>query len=225
MPIATGGIQRVSVVFQRLSGLPHDEVVNNWYFDTAAHDVVSAAVIEAGLVAFYTALAGKLTNNILSSYNFNWYNITTLPSGPPWRVTPATIGGTMGSNPNPDQIAIVLSFHADLTGVPEFSGTGPGSRPAQSRRGRIYIGPTDQTTLFVDTTHRRTVIQPTTVTAITAAASAFQLVCKDGGSVSHWVVYSKALHTIHPVVGGFVDNEWDTQRRRGEPATTRTTWT
>jgi len=39
-----------------------------------------------------------------------------------------------------------------------------------------------------------------------------------------WVVYSRKLNQSFPVVGGWVDNALDTQRRRGVTATTRTNW-
>lgn len=39
-----------------------------------------------------------------------------------------------------------------------------------------------------------------------------------------WVIWSEKLEQSFAVAGGWVDNAWDTQRRRGMPATTRTLW-
>jgi hypothetical protein len=40
-----------------------------------------------------------------------------------------------------------------------------------------------------------------------------------------WVVYSPTDDAYHEVANGWVDNAWDTQRRRGYKPTSRTTFT
>jgi hypothetical protein len=36
-----------------------------------------------------------------------------------------------------------------------------------------------------------------------------------------WCVWSRSNHKVDPVIGGFVDNRFDTQRRRLETSTAR----
>jgi hypothetical protein len=46
-----------------------------------------------------------------------------------------------------------------------------------------------------------------------------------GGLDVDWVVYSRVDNRSSPVTDWFVDNSWDTQRRRGPRATSRITGT
>jgi len=39
-----------------------------------------------------------------------------------------------------------------------------------------------------------------------------------------WIVYSTVDQAGHEVIGGWVDNAWDIQRRRGELSTSRLTF-
>jgi hypothetical protein len=45
-----------------------------------------------------------------------------------------------------------------------------------------------------------------------------------GPTTVRWAIYSRAANQAYEVSGGFIDNEFDTQRRRQVDATARTTW-
>lgn len=94
--------------------------------------------------------------------------------------------------------------------------------PQARRRGRIYLGPFGQTVLG---TTAVTSDRPlaAAVTAIANAATA--LATATAGAVVPWVIYSPTNGSGAVVTDGWVDNAFDTQRRRGVAATSRTLWT
>lgn len=97
----------------------------------------------------------------------------------------------------------------------------PGINPG-STRGRIYLGGLGtvwgtggSTTSFpLVSTGGQNNPKNAAVTLLAALAAANWI----------WVVYSRKLATPFPVVGGFIDNAFDTQRRRGQVTTARTLW-
>lgn len=125
----------------------------------------------------------------------------------------------------PREVATVLSFHADLTGVP-VSETDPGppivvSRPQSRRRGRMYIGPVKSSAGAGDTEGILRVA-PAYRTDVTQAFNGLcdAVALTDALTVGVW---SKADADVYPVVTAYIDNAWDTQRRRGLDPTARTT--
>lgn len=113
-----------------------------------------------------------------------------------------------GAAPLPNEVALVLSFHADFeSGVP----------PAR-RRGRIYFGfwgennndPTGRPDSFV-------------VDAVKEFGQNL-LDASVAATTWKWVQHSTVDNSFNIVAGGFVDNEWDTQRRRGRRRTSRVTF-
>ena len=220
MAMGTGGIQRAVVELARISGIPHDTVMNTWHFDIPAGSSTDATTIETALRTLYSSISTKFASNLSGAMTIAWYNLTTLPAGPPWRTVVMTPIGPGTGNPLPDNDAIVISFHADLTGIPEFA---PGTRPRQSRRGRVYLGPLDSATVVTDSPNHRPRVDPALLTTLKTQLTTFLSTMTDSSGV-HWQVYSPKGHTIHPVVGGWVDNRFDSVRRRQEDATSRTLW-
>ncbi len=126
---------------------------------------------------------------------------------------PASLGGLS----MPAEVSIVLSFKADYAGLPE---RGPNkTRPRATRRNRLFLGPWTSFAFQNDVNTGKSVVkaQPTIVGAaerlMAAGAGALDIV--------QWATYSQKLHDAFRVVGGWVDNAPDTQRRRGEDATAR----
>jgi len=98
---------------------------------------------------------------------------------------------------------------------------------ARSRRGRFYVGPLDSGVVTSDS------VEAYYGRPSTAVRDAIALGAKTigehvtGGLVPSgisWVVYSRAVRTVTQILGGYVDNEFDTQRRRGMDPTERTEW-
>lgn len=118
-----------------------------------------------------------------------------------------TIGGPGGGNKLPAEVALTCSFQGDRL-----------SGESQSRRrGRIFLGPLNVTGTDM------TIPGSTMIESINMQ---FNELC-DAAAASvmwEWVVYSPTGDTTAVVKNGWVDNAWDTQRRRGPRATTRTSW-
>jgi hypothetical protein len=109
----------------------------------------------------------------------------------------------------PPEVAICLSYQAaKISGVPQAR-----------RRGRVFIGPLNTSAMGTDG-------RPATafINALVGAADAL----KDpaGAPDWDWSTWSSFDPTVSTVIdNGWVDNEFDTQRRRGRKYTTRTTFT
>lgn len=114
-----------------------------------------------------------------------------------------------GTTPLPNEVALVLSFHADAeSGV-----------PIARRRGRIYFG-------FWGEGNNDSSGRPDSF--VTNAVVAFGQDLLDASVAAttwKWVQHSTVDNSYNIVTGGFCDNEWDTQRRRGRRRTARTTFT
>lgn len=136
----------------------------------------------------------------------------------------------------PLQAAIGLSYHADLTGLPEFGATvtdiptderaidegAPAthtgvSRPKASRRGRILFGPLNEAAMESDTLRIR---KPDPAFVACATGAMADLAHNTAG----WSVWSRRNGEFHPVTGGWIADETDVVRRRRLKATTRTLW-
>lgn len=112
------------------------------------------------------------------------------------------------NDPLPHEVAVVLSFRANfLSGVPR----------ARSR-GRIYFGPLATNALDAQAFDGR----PTAgLMNALAGAGAYLMSPAIADNPWTWVVHSE-LAGDATVVAGFVDNAFDTQRRRGVRTSART---
>jgi hypothetical protein len=120
----------------------------------------------------------------------------------------------------PSELAIAVSFHSNTAGVPEH-GVG-GTRPKARRRGRVYIGPFGVDVLTDSGVGNTPEPSSLIIEILKNAATAFmtQLVA-DG---INWAVWSRVDKLLRSVTGGWVDNAWDVQRRRGEEPTSRSSF-
>ncbi len=108
----------------------------------------------------------------------------------------------------PPEIALCVSYQGT-----QVSGTSQARR-----RGRFYLP-------FFGENNAAGDGRPATamVTAIVAAADAL-LTASKASSTWKWKVYSPTSGAFIDVDNGWVDNEWDVQRRRGRIMTTRSTF-
>jgi len=214
----TIGYKNVAIL-NKLSGLPVDQVVNDWYTNTVL-DVVG---VYNALLTFYQGLYTNFSQSMGGNLTVNQYAIPNTPPapgigfGPPIGTHTGFIGapGTAGL---PAQVAAVLSFHADFTGVPEH---GPaGTRPRATRRGRVYLGELSTVVLQSETTGGKEIeFTDTFLGQLASAASTLK-----GTPSLGWSVFSKKNWALYPVVGGWVDDSPDTTRRRKVQADSRTNW-
>lgn len=94
--------------------------------------------------------------------------------------------------------------------------------PKASQRGRIFLGGIADNWVDPGTGALFPKPKPGTLTAL--GNSINDLLATPFADDWEWVVYSRKLMQTFPVVGGWIDNAFDTQRRRGNAASTRTLW-
>lgn len=219
---------RAKVTVPHGTGLPSLAVVNTWSlmsFDPASREG-AADDFTTALTTFYTTLKANLASYM--SWNEGTIEYVDLGDAKP-RVpfqTDALNLGTLSSagEDMPPEVAICLSFRG---------ATGSGLN-AKRRRGRIYVGPLQLNSA------EHYVVPTSLVDGVANAASVFM-----GATYFKWAVHSPStFHGVpygesikdYPdeipsalddsfveVVSHWVDNEFDTQRRRGVPATYRKT--
>lgn len=169
-------------------------------------------------------------SRVADSFQFLVYGTADLsgatPFGPPLDVASTSISGPAGDSDFPAEVAVCLSFHGDLTGVVE-SAVNPSPppatiRPAARRRGRSYIGPIMGDPGSVLDANDEVIVSDVLQTDLSVSASRLRA----AGSIDfNWVVWSKRDAAAYEVVGGFVGDSFDTQRRRGNAEQSRTVWT
>lgn len=229
----------------RTSGITADTIDNDFYFalsDMAEIDATRATAIATDLEDFYNAIqspgvapiASYLADSVARTSNsvtIKFYShedpvVSPLIWGSPKQVRTFTLGSAASGLSLPGEVALVLTYHADLTDIPETqtNPTPPPAiiRPAARRRGRLYLGPFNSTVLTESAGDLEGTPSAALINALIGAADALQTALPAN---TVWQVYSDAEVDNFPVVGGWVDNAFDSQRRRGNLATARTTWT
>lgn len=210
---------RALVQIPRDTTLPEDVVTNTLYFDSDSGNADDVAPeVHAELTAFYQALDGLFAADLLqNTATVDYYDLSEPEPRVP--VYTNTIALTMGvSTALPPELSVCLSFHG-------ATGSGVNMR---RRRGRIYLPP--MSTGSMTSSGGRVQVTTATITTITGAAT--NLLNQTTTFGTKWAVFSPTTfadtasldQAFEDVVGGWVDNEFDIQRRRGTVAQTRTTW-
>lgn len=198
--------------------------VNTWYFsqdDPTDTDAQVADLIRDALDLFYDdnvgSPAGRITpfmSEIIdrTTVEYRIYDLgQAAPRTPIIRTpSPQWQPAASGTEPMPNECAIVLSYRSG----PGGAGGGTLDRRA---RGRVYLGPWGHTAVFHTLGNEDAAVSPTLLERIRDGA---QLLTEFAGDVS-WLQYSRVNDDFNAVEGGFVDNAFDTQRRRGGAASTR----
>lgn len=180
-----------------LSEIARDRIVTTFYLDSdfgnvgAPTDVAQLATDAANLFRTTLPQSGGFTG-----WECRAYNMSDAEPRQPREVKVAshTAAGTISG---PREVALCLSYFAD--------------RNVPRRRGRMYLGPW--------TPSQMQERPPTDV--ITMLATLAAGISGLGGVNVQWVQYSPTSGEFHTVTNWFVDNEWDTQRRRGLRAVSR----
>ena len=208
-------ILRAMVVLAHDGGQAEDVCVNTFHFDATApliqaqRDAVIAAVRD-----FYSTV-GVSGSNIASQLGVSvhpegsrikLYDLSGPPPHFPIEDVLLNLTAT-ASTQLPREVALVLSFQAN-----------PVSGQIQKRRrGRVFIGPLSTAAA----TYQNGDSRPTAglMNALRDAAERLRNPAGD----PHWVVRS-GTGLVVPVQQGWVDNSFDTQRRRGLAPTQRFTY-
>lgn len=212
---------RISATFPTDTSLPADYITNTWHFEGDSSEVDNAVDM---LEDFYTStptgdstsIVGSMPSDIVGTQLiFKAYALEEPePRVPSYE---RTVSISPSASPGlPSEVALCFSFQAERES---------GENQAR-RRNRVYIGPL--------TTSQNTTNRPTSAIRTRLARAGRDLLQASDASLNmKWVGYSPAAASAggSPAAGtwdvnnGWIDDAWDTQRRRGYAATTRTTWT
>jgi hypothetical protein len=198
---------RIQYILHTLDGTPNNFVTNTFHVlavDDA--DALAASIdIRGGYSTIVSYLSSLLTQN---GHEFKIYNLEDPEPRAPtdegsWNLSSAPAGSNL-----PPEVALCMSFQAEkISGVPQAR-----------RRNRVYLGPFDVSACGTDGRPA-----PALVTLVADWGEA--IFTAAGLGTWDWAIYS----TFSPTTGviaanGWVDNEFDTQRRRGRESTSRTTF-
>lgn len=209
----------IQAILHADNGIPKDATVNTWHFDggvvgATPEDALNDAMDR--LTNFYQTIDTWLASTLSGVVTFKGYNLADASPRPALVVRDIAIVPNASTH-LPSEVALVLSFRAAYEA---------GVNRAR-RRGRIFVGPIGGDHTHIDAGMHRP--EPDCVDAIVGAATAL-LAASDADAA--WAVFSPTARnagasladSTNDVVAGWVDNGWDTQRRRGAVATERTTF-
>lgn len=235
---------KVTATFQRLSGIPQDIVVNDWFFhwSTTGADPASADfdVVANALSQFYntvptggTHAVGEYLSEALSrphGIDLKYYEIPAArgPLGSPVYTKNKSFSAFSTGKPLPEEMAICLSYRSDYSTAVEFGGGG--TRPRARHRGRIFLGPLESDIIVLEdsATHEVTIGTTPQIDITSAAVQSFS--AGSAASPLHltdwtWGQFSPTAWLRQLVTTCWVDNAFDVQRRRGAKPTVRTSGT
>lgn len=197
-------VYRAQFTFKATDGNPDNAVTNTWY--CAGTSDADAASFVVAVKAFYTTMRTYMSSLVaIGPHVIKTYDMTDPEPRAPiveenWSFTVAPTGA-----PLPPEVSLCLSFQGEkISGVPQAR-----------HRGRIYFGPITQSVNGAD--GRPT---PAFCTSFANAGSVLKLASQPAGTWD-WSVFSPTSGTSVIVTDGWVDNEWDTQRRRGRERTSK----
>ena len=206
---------RAIVSLERTTLLPKDRCVNTFHFTTALPAVSSTEKIDIldAVTEFYnlpvpngnqpsTFLSDTLKSGLFHTAKL--YNLDDPEPRPPIaeRLFSLAFPATQSL---PGEVALVLS----MKGEPVAGGT-----PAR-RRGRLYMGPLGGNAVTLDSEGDA---RPATNCMSTFLQAGQRL--RDDAS-TNWVIYSRRGFNTVVITDLWIDNAFDTQRRRGASATSR----
>ncbi len=209
-----GNFYDVQVALHSTSGLAKDDVVNTsrWYWNSSGNPTnTDWANLIGDLHTFYAACFASgpyLGATMTGTGSFKAYDSQATPPRVPVH-TASSLGTTIsvGSSSLPREVALCVSWKGDYTsGVPHAR-----------QRGRWYLGCWSSGMVQNDGT-----VASAIVTQVANAAAA--LLTSASAHNFDLYIHSGLTPPNTQVTGGWVDNAFDTQRRRQQPATSRTTF-
>lgn len=223
-----------------ITGLAKDMSVNDFVFNSPSSTAAAMAAVEdfyngahsTNGVAFYmNASLSRTASGLLEAYDIT----TTLggaPHGSPTVTSTWSLGAVgPGTTALPDQMAAVVSYHADYAGALETGPSGAIPTPARAVREGAPATHTGRTRPK-STLRGRVYIGPCTVGGINAAgqmSSGFYDALSASGvaltaSALGWAVWSRRTASVHDIIGGWVDDALGVQRRRNTLPRAKTPW-
>lgn len=213
------GFLRAMATLQGATLLPEDRFINTFHFEwfgagatyETSKDAIAAAVKQfyitdvANSRAVRDFLSPFVVSGTISTYDLSLPEGEREPTEYPMDLPAQAETATM-----PEECCICLT----LTGDPPIT---------PRRRGRLYIGPLTATNEVIEygspTGPTRVQVVGSSSVANTIQASAHRLI---SDTTNNWVIRSVTpSENFVQITGGYVDNAFDTQRRRGPDPSVR----
>lgn len=194
------------VEIESTSSLPKDRIVNSWYtISTTDPSPTEVNTIAAAIAVFYTTISTWGASIALTGHKIVSYRLSDPEKRVP--VNTHTFGPlTTGPDALSRETAMVLTFQAAIA-----SGDNP-----RTRKGRIYVGPWNAS----GNGYERPSSAARTLLTNTAKSVNDTLVAMSNATAL--AVHSEKDQTLRQAVEVWMDDAWDTQRRRGLLPTTKT---
>lgn len=203
---------KAQVTIPYFSAIPTDVAVNVWSFEIADDTTPNFEQIGAFLNTFYSALVSYMSP-LLDTENatVKGYVRTDAEPQTPRLSGPLVLGASGTGDPLPEEVAVCLSFKGSLTS---------GQVPAR-RRGRIFLGPLRGPVVQVGASSRAEVANGFAEDIEDAVTAANAELTTAGNFHTIW---SQTNEENVTVTDYWVDNAFDTQRKRGRAPTSRRAW-
>jgi hypothetical protein len=198
-------LYRATVIIKSVSNVIEDAATNTFHID--ADTVGDLAAASAALQACYQSIRNSYSSLMAQNgHEIKWYRL----SDPPPRATVRNDTFNFTTAPS------VAPLPTEVAACVSFQGGASSGQPQARRRGRVFIGPLN--TNSIDAT---AYLSSTTRTALVNAFGVL-LDASQAATAWKWSVFSTVNGTGVEVTNGWVDNAFDTQRRRGRRTTART---
>lgn len=200
---------RAQVILRATSGVSEDFVSNTFAFRGTA-PASDTTQITAAIKGFYDAINATLLPATVAQNNhiIKYTNLPGTPPNYPFLETTFNLAVAPTGADLPSEVALVMSFQ----------GSKAAGFPQARRRGRVFVGPLE---VGVNVSGRPS---GASITALTGAGAAFKAAILAIASDTQWAVWSPSSGVSVEVTDGWVDNSFDTQRRRGLRNNSRTTF-
>jgi hypothetical protein len=207
------------VEIQRITLKPEDKIVNGFHFTVSAVNTANLDLIRDRLRTFYNVAIPGGTNTIknllagqllaATGHVVKMYDMQQVTPRVPVRIDDLQLVPN-GNTSYPAEVALCLSYRGSL-----LAGTNP-----RRRRGRIYLGPLSNSGIAAISSGDS---RPLAAVMTYVADAGKRLMDANSATNVEWVVFSKAGQERTSVQHVWVDDAFDTQRRRGADPTTRIT--
>lgn len=202
---------RLQFRFAADTGIPADDVMNTWHVqgNTVGDEAGDAQDAALAIADFYLGIDQYLSEELSGSFALKAYDLADATPRVP--IFEQSYGATItATQPIPAEVAICMSWKGIAV-----SGLSP-----RRRRNRVYLGPFNTAVLSAQGAG---VSRPASgfVTALNTAVDA--LVAASAAATNwEWMGYSPTDDALWQIAAVWVDDAFDTQRRRGPRPTTKT---
>lgn len=142
------------------------------------------------------------------------YDLADPEPRPPKVSTNFTLGAASGTGGVALETAVCLSMH----------GSFPAGEVRARRRGRIFFGPISTSGIGAGTSSTFPVVNGNLLLALTRSAEWLVAEIPAVNALAFWSVWSRVNNEPVEIIGGWVDDALDTQRRRGQDPVGRSLW-